>query len=117
MERVLDDLQSTLRQGHAEGAAAQQRGRDVVGVSFEGQAQGRALPTGHKLVAFRVSGEGFMDFLGRLESLSLSDSGGKRVTAASAVDHGAAYSVYFTDPYGNAYEVTTYDTDSVKAGR
>lgn len=84
---------------------------------FEGPAQDGVLPTGHKLIAFRVSGEGFMDFLGRLESLSLSDQGGKRVTAASAVDHGAAYSVYFTDPYGNAYEVTTYDTDSVKAGR
>jgi len=84
---------------------------------FEGEAQGSAPPVGHRLVAFRVSGDGFMDFLDRVESLSLSSVDGKPVTAHSRVDHGSAFSVYFTDPYGNAFEITTYDYDAVKAGR
>jgi predicted lactoylglutathione lyase len=32
-----------------------------------------------------------------------------------AMDHEKAYSVYFCDPWGNRYELTTYDRNEVAA--
>lgn len=62
-----------------------------------------------RTVAFRVDAQGFMSFLKRLEALELVDGQGRRVTPQSAKDHGNAWSVYFTDPDGNSYEITTYE--------
>ena len=82
---------------------------------FRGKPQGSLPPSGIIRVAFRVSGEGFVDFLKRLESLSLSNSDGAAVTAQKVVDHGGAFSIYFCDLDGNALEVTTYDVEAVTA--
>lgn len=60
-------------------------------------------------VAFRVSGEGFLAFLARLEELDVRDARNNRVTGADVVDHDKSFSIYFCDPYGNPYELTTYD--------
>ena len=60
-------------------------------------------------VAFRVDGAGFMSFLARLTELDLRDPVGTRVTAGDIEDHGHSYSVYFCDPDGNPYEITSYD--------
>ena len=30
------------------------------------------------------------------------------------VDHGKAWSLYFSDPWGNPYEITTYDYELVE---
>ncbi len=67
---------------------------------FEGVPQGEGEPVGFRRTAFRVGGEGFVEFLGRLSELGIH---------SRTTDHGKAYSVYFPDPYGNDFEVTTYD--------
>jgi hypothetical protein len=64
-------------------------------------------------VAFRVSGEGFLAFIARLEEGEVRDGRGNRVTGADVVDHDKSFSVYFCDPYGNPYELTTYDYNYV----
>ncbi len=73
----------------------------------------RAAPAGEvrerKTVAFRLSGAGFLAFLQHLEKHEVQDETGQRVTAQDVVDHEKAFSIYFNDPYGNSYEVTTYD--------
>lgn len=67
---------------------------------FEGETQGDHKLVGFRRTAFRVGGEGFMEFLDRLAELDI---------PSRTTDHGKAYSVYFPDPYGNDFEVTTYD--------
>jgi catechol 2,3-dioxygenase-like lactoylglutathione lyase family enzyme len=83
---------------------------------FEGDPIGKADPAGFLRVAFRVTGPGFLDFLSRVESLDLMDHRGERVTVAHAVDHDGSYSIYFDDPYGNRFEITTYEVEVVAAG-
>ena len=46
----------------------------------------------------------------------LKDHHDRVVTIDSVVDHAKAYSVYFSDPYGHQFEITTYDHDEVERG-
>jgi len=55
-------------------------------------------------LAFGASGEDFLSWKAHLESHELE----LRVT-----DHKMAYSLYFSDPWGNLHEITTYDRDYV----
>ncbi len=55
-------------------------------------------------IAFGASGEEFLSWKTHLENHGLN----LRVT-----DHKMAYSLYFTDPWGNLHEITTYDRDYV----
>lgn len=82
---------------------------------FVGEPQGRHRVVGLRRVAFRVTADGFMRFLDRLEQMPVYDEADARVTAGAVVDHAKAYSVYFCDPDGNPYEVTTYDHAEVAA--
>ena len=81
---------------------------------FEGQPQGPRPTAGFHVVAFRVDAAGFLEFLGRLGGLQLRDDRDGPVTSESAVDHGQAYSVYFSDPYGHRLEVTSYEHDALR---
>ncbi len=65
-------------------------------------------------IAFRIDGAGFLEFLHRLSTLELRDSKGARVSKGDLSDHGNSWSVYFCDPDGNPYEITTYDYALVK---
>ena len=65
-------------------------------------------------VAFRVGGAGFISFLRRLDALEVAGADGGRLRAGDVVDHGYCFSVYFKDPDGNPYELTTYDYDHVR---
>jgi catechol 2,3-dioxygenase-like lactoylglutathione lyase family enzyme len=65
-------------------------------------------------VAFRVGGAGFLEFLHRLESLEVAGADGRRLGPGDVVDHDHCFSVYFKDPDGNPYELTTYDYDLVR---
>jgi catechol 2,3-dioxygenase-like lactoylglutathione lyase family enzyme len=67
-------------------------------------------------VAFRVAGADLLRFLDRLSEIDLRDPDGARVTPRDLVDHGNSYSVYFCDPDGNRYEITTYDHDFISKG-
>lgn len=82
---------------------------------FTGTPQGSRDTVGYHLVAFRVDAGNFLRFLARLDGLALVDARGQRVGSGSAVDHAAAFSVYFCDPYGHRLELTTYDYQAVKA--
>ncbi|NET39789.1 MAG: VOC family protein [Cyanothece sp. SIO1E1] len=77
---------------------------------FEGQAQGEREVCGFRRVAFRVGGADFLRFL---------ESSGKwRPTPLGAKDirdHERAISVYFSDPWGNLLEVTTYEHTEVRS--
>jgi len=64
-------------------------------------------------IAFRVSGDDFVKFCGRLETLKLKNEAQKTVTNIDVVDHDFSWSLYFLDPYENRIEVTTYDYDLV----
>jgi catechol 2,3-dioxygenase-like lactoylglutathione lyase family enzyme len=78
---------------------------------FEGRPAS-ALPTASfRRVAFRVTAQGFAEFLRRLPELALLDSRDQPLTPQSVVDHQQAYSIYFSDPDGHLLEVTTYDYD------
>jgi catechol 2,3-dioxygenase-like lactoylglutathione lyase family enzyme len=81
---------------------------------FVGEPQGSKPTAGFHLVAFGLSGEGFLQFIERVASLNLINHYGNSVTAESVRDHKAAFSIYFNDPYGHRLEVTTYDYDIVK---
>jgi catechol 2,3-dioxygenase-like lactoylglutathione lyase family enzyme len=60
-------------------------------------------------IAFRVGGEAFLSFLGRLETHPVEGAEGRPLARRDVEDHGHSLSVYFTDPDGNPYELTTYD--------
>ena len=65
-------------------------------------------------MAFRASGEKFVDFINRLDSMDVFYL--KHKTAKEdLVDHDISYSIYFDDPDGNKLEVTCYDYDFVRS--
>jgi catechol 2,3-dioxygenase-like lactoylglutathione lyase family enzyme len=85
---------------------------------FEGPPAGRtAEQVGIRRIAFATDAAGFLAFLSRLESFELHDARGARVTAERLVDHDAAFSIYFVDPWGTPLELTTYDVDVVRTAR
>jgi len=71
--------------------------------------------TGFETLAFRVDADGFMQFVGRIDDLNLSNHRGVALTSDNAViDHTLSWSIYFRDPWGYPYEITTYEYDAVK---
>ncbi|HWN20122.1 MAG TPA: VOC family protein [Gemmatimonadales bacterium] len=76
---------------------------------FTGEAQGSRPTAGFHRVAFRVSATEFLAFTARMAGLGLNQ--------ARVVDHGGAWSVYFSDPSGHRLEVTTYEAEPVRAAR
>ena len=55
-------------------------------------------------MAFRTSGEKFMDFLNRIDDMELFFLQ-EKVTKEQVVDHNLSYSIYFDDPDGNKLEL------------
>jgi catechol 2,3-dioxygenase-like lactoylglutathione lyase family enzyme len=80
---------------------------------FAGEPQGSRSTAGFHRVAFRLSGAEWLAFLARLPEHDLRE--GDRT--ARVVDHGGAWSVYFTDPFGHHLEVTTYEAEVVRQAR
>ncbi|MBY4893897.1 hypothetical protein KUL25_14150 [Rhodobacteraceae bacterium N5(2021)] len=56
-----------------------------------------------------MSGPDFLEFRARLGQFDLINAKGAAVTSADVVDHDPSWSIYFRDPDGNRFEVTTYD--------
>jgi catechol 2,3-dioxygenase-like lactoylglutathione lyase family enzyme len=92
-------------------------------ISSDGGNTGLALfqranpvpPAQRTTIAFRVDAEGFRGFLARLAEQPVYDEGGQQVAALEAIDHDHSFSVYFCDPYGNPYEITSYDYAALAA--
>lgn len=82
---------------------------------FEGEPR-RSHPTaGFHRVAFRVSGTAFLQFLERVKQFPVFSDTGDKVEELAPVAHGQAFSVYFCDPHGNRFEITTYDEQEVRS--
>ncbi len=81
---------------------------------FKGEPPGFSRPKMFQRVAFNVDGQGFITFLKRVAEHPVYDHDGQQVHQLDVVDHDLSYSLYFCDPYGNRYEVTTYDYEIVK---
>ena len=62
--------------------------------------------TGSSTAAFGTSGDQFLNWKSYLESKGLE----LRIN-----DHTAAFSMYFSDPDNNKYEITTYEHEQVRA--
>lgn len=77
---------------------------------FQGKAQGDSPVTGFIRVAFRVSAQDFIEFY---------ESSGKwrpqPLNEADIQDHNQSISVYFSDPYGNLLEVTSYQPEKIRS--
>jgi catechol 2,3-dioxygenase-like lactoylglutathione lyase family enzyme len=80
---------------------------------FQGEPRGDRPTAGFHRVAFRVDGEGFIQFLTRLDQIAIFNREGERLMADQIFDHKKSWSIYFKDPYGHLLEVTTYDYDYV----
>jgi catechol 2,3-dioxygenase-like lactoylglutathione lyase family enzyme len=83
---------------------------------FEGEPRGSRATAGHHRVAFRVSAVGFLQFLKHVREVPVYSDSGEPVNHLSPVDHDKAFSVYFCDPYGNRFEVTSYEHLEVEKG-
>lgn len=82
---------------------------------FAGEpGHGHGLSPDFRRVAFRTDAEGFVAFLDRLPGLELEAADGAFLSAGDVVDHGASLSLYFDDPWGHAFELTTYETERVR---
>ncbi|MEM8681303.1 MAG: VOC family protein [Planctomycetota bacterium] len=77
---------------------------------FPGEAQGAHPIRGHRRIAFRVTAEGFAEFIQTSKMWRNPPLGRESIQ-----DHQRAISVYFTDPFGNPLEVTTYDDTAARA--
>ena len=77
---------------------------------FEGAPRDSLPRAGFRRVAFRVDAKGFVAFLDRLADLQLVTETGAALRHDSWVDHGAALSIYFVDPWHHSFEITTYET-------
>lgn len=80
-----------------------------------GQAPSFKSSGGFRRVAFRVEGKDFVHFFNRLVEYPVFDADGHLVHSLEVIDHDLAYSMYFCDPYGYLYEVTTYDYQYVQS--
>ncbi len=80
------------------------RGQTMLALFF-GDPLGREKPKGWRRLALRASATEFVGFLRRFH-----ESGQKMIGPS---DHDKAWSVYFSDPWGNLLEVTTYDYKAV----
>ena len=76
------------------------RGQTMLAL-FTGIPLGTEKPHGWRRLALRAPADEFVAFCQRFR-----DSGQK---IEGPVDHEKAWSAYFTDPWGNLLEVTTYD--------
>ena len=55
------------------------------------------------VIAFKVSGEEFINCHNKINDLLTKN--------IEIVDHDIQFSIYFEDPFGNPYEITSYDYD------
>ena len=63
---------------------------------FEGKPK-----SNRSVIAFNATGEEFIDWHKRINNV-LSE-------VIEVDDHGVSFSIYFEDPYGNPYEITSYE--------
>ncbi|HEX4966399.1 MAG TPA: VOC family protein [Thermoanaerobaculia bacterium] len=81
---------------------------------FTGEPRRNRPTAGFHLVAFRVTGAGFLQFLEHVRDHPVYDDEGDEIRSLTPRDHHKAFSVYFNDPWGHRLEVTTYEAEHVR---
>lgn len=81
---------------------------------FTGEPRRDCPTAGFHLVAFRVDGPSFLAFLEHIKMTPVHNDEGDEVHSLTPKDHGKAFSVYFSDPWGHCLEVTTYEAGWVR---
>jgi catechol 2,3-dioxygenase-like lactoylglutathione lyase family enzyme len=82
------------------------RGQTMLAL-FRGEPLGQNQPKGWRRVAWRASAAEFAAFRRRFQLSGQAIHG--------PMDHQVSWSVYFSDPWGNLLEVTTYDYAEARA--
>jgi catechol-2,3-dioxygenase len=70
---------------------------------------------GDHTVAFDVCADDFIHFVDQLDDLQLTDRDGSKVTRNDVDDHTLSWSLYFLDPDGNRFELTSYEYEEIYA--
>jgi catechol 2,3-dioxygenase-like lactoylglutathione lyase family enzyme len=86
---------------------------------FRGEPAGFGPARGHRVVAFRTDARSFLRFLEYAPRVPVHQDDGTPLADGSRLeveDHGVAVSVYFRDPWGNPFELTTYEVEPVREG-
>lgn len=91
----------TLRHWHNEGGPLTLRNGSLALALFERPDKG----CGHT-VAFGVDARGFIEAIAHLKRQKITFTG---------TDHGLTWSLYFSDPWSNPWEITTWDYHEVQA--
>lgn len=81
---------------------------------FVGEPLGRERERGIYRIAFRVDSAGFLQFLEHGPRAGVYNRKGEKLEKLKVINHDKAWSVYFTDPWGNKLEVTSYEYDEIK---
>ena len=110
--RILNDLEQWASDGPL--MISSDNGSTMLAL-FKCDPPGSRPLVGHKRVAFRVDGSGFFDFLDHIEHVPVYGNEGQRVLRKDVVDHDKSWSIYFCDPFGNRYEVTSYDYEQIRS--
>jgi catechol 2,3-dioxygenase-like lactoylglutathione lyase family enzyme len=71
--------------------------------------------SGDHTVAFTVSARDFIAFMNELNDLHLVDRDGSNVSRNDVADHDLSWSIYFLDPDGNRFELTSYEYPEIEA--
>lgn len=71
--------------------------------------------SGDHTIAFKVGASDFIGLVNQLDDLQLIDKDRTKLSRDDIVDHQLAWSLYFLDPDGNRFEVTSYDYDEIGA--
>lgn len=80
---------------------------------FSDISQNNQSNTKQSTVAFRIDGSEFLSFLKKLNAHNVFNESSEQITSRNVVDHGKSFSIYFCDPYGNQFEITTYDHEQI----
>ncbi len=109
--RVLDELADWAQGGPLMVTTAHAHTKLAL---FEGEPLKTRAQGAFRRVAFQVDAPGFAAFIDRLPKLELQSETGRPVTGTDWVDHGAALSIYFSDPWLHRFEITTYETNRAR---
>lgn len=110
---IVKDLEDWCEPHHGPLMLSSDGGKTMLAL-LRGEPRAEHPEAGPTLIAFRVTGERFLDFIDRSSTLELAPGETIALSRDDVRNHDHAYSVYFSDPWGNRFAVTTYDVKFVR---
>lgn len=109
---IVKQLESWCEPNHGPLMVSSDGGKTMLAL-LRGEPQAEHPEAGPTVIAFRVSGEKFLQFIDASSTLELAPGETIALTRDDISNHEHSYSVYFSDPWGNRFCVTTYDVKVV----